>query len=60
MPTITGGHHVAFTVRDADRSAQWDGDLPGTHVVLKGDDDTAGPGSPRLGPGCRRAPAPRA
>jgi glyoxylase I family protein len=40
MPTITGGHHVAFSVRDADRSAQWYGDLLGMQVVLKGDDDT--------------------
>jgi len=40
MPTITGGHHVAFTVRDADRSAQWYGDLLGMQVVLKGDDET--------------------
>jgi glyoxylase I family protein len=40
LPTITGGHHVAFTVRDADRSAQWYGDLLGMQVVLKGDDDT--------------------
>jgi glyoxylase I family protein len=40
MPAITGGHHVAFTVRDADRSAQWYGDLLGMQVVLKGDDET--------------------
>lgn len=39
MPTITGGHHIALTVRDADRSAQWYGDLLGMHVVLKGDDE---------------------
>jgi len=39
MPTITGGHHVAFTVRNADRSAQWYGDLLGMQVVLKGDDE---------------------
>jgi len=37
MPAITGAHHVAFTVRDADRSAQWYGDLLGMQVVLKGD-----------------------
>ena len=23
MPSITGGHHVALTVRDADRSAEF-------------------------------------
>ena len=40
MPTITGGQHVAFTVRNADRSAPWYGDLLGMQVVLKGDDDT--------------------
>jgi glyoxylase I family protein len=40
MPKITGGHHIALTVRDADRSAQWYGDLLGMQVVLKGDDDT--------------------
>jgi glyoxylase I family protein len=39
MPTIAGGHHVAFTVRDADRSAQWYEDLLGMQVVLRGDDD---------------------
>jgi glyoxylase I family protein len=40
MPTITGGHHIALTVRDADRSAQWYGDLLGMQVVLRGDDDS--------------------
>ena len=40
MPTITGAHHVAFTVRDADRSAQWYADLLGMQVVLKGDYET--------------------
>jgi len=39
MPAITGGHHIALTVRDADRSAQWYGDLLGMQVVLKGDDE---------------------
>lgn len=39
MPTIAGGHHVAFTVRDADRSAQWYEDLLGMQVVLRGDDE---------------------
>jgi glyoxylase I family protein len=39
MPTIVGAHHVALTVRDADRSAQWYGDLLGMKVVLQGDDD---------------------
>ncbi|HXY46173.1 MAG TPA: VOC family protein [Acidimicrobiales bacterium] len=40
MPTITGGHHVAFTVSDADRSARWYEDLLGMQVVLDGDDET--------------------
>jgi len=40
MPTITGGHHMALTVSDADRSAQWYADLLGMQVVLQGDDDT--------------------
>lgn len=40
MPTIAGGHHVAFTVRDADRSAKWYEDLLGMQVVLRGDDET--------------------
>lgn len=39
MPTIAGGHHAAFTVRDADRSAQWYEDLLGMQVVLRGDDE---------------------
>jgi glyoxylase I family protein len=40
MPTITGGHHIALTVRNADRSTQWYADLLGMQVVLKGDDET--------------------
>ena len=40
MATITGGHHIAFTVRDADRSAQWYADLLGMQIVLQGEDDT--------------------
>jgi glyoxylase I family protein len=40
MSAIVGAHHVALTVRDADRSAQWYGDLLGMKVVLQGDDDT--------------------
>ena len=39
MPTIAGGHHVAFTVRDADRSAKWYQDLLGMQVVLQADED---------------------
>jgi glyoxylase I family protein len=41
MPTITGRRHVALTVGNADRSAQWYGDLLGMQVVLKGDDEAA-------------------
>jgi glyoxylase I family protein len=40
MATIEGVHHVVFTVRDADRSAQWYTDLLGMKVVSRGDDDT--------------------
>jgi glyoxylase I family protein len=40
MPTILGAHHVALTVRDADRSAQWYSDLLGMQVVSQGDGDT--------------------
>ena len=29
MPTIEGAHHVALTVRDAERSAAWYTDLLG-------------------------------
>src|SRR5262245_10754525 len=40
MPQIAGGHHIALTVRDADRSAQWYSDLLGMQIVMSGDDDT--------------------
>jgi catechol 2,3-dioxygenase-like lactoylglutathione lyase family enzyme len=40
MPSISGGHHLALTVRDADRSAEWYHDLFGMQIVLSGDDDT--------------------
>jgi glyoxylase I family protein len=40
MPTITGGHHVGFTVRDADASAQWYADVLGMQEVLRGDNET--------------------
>lgn len=40
MPTIAGGHHIALTVRDVDKSAKWYGDLLGMQVVLEGDDET--------------------
>lgn len=39
MPTITGGHHIAFTVTDADRSARFYEDLLGMQVVMQGEDD---------------------
>ena len=38
MPTIVGGHHVAFTVRDADRSAKWYEELLGMQELLRGDE----------------------
>jgi glyoxylase I family protein len=40
MPTITGAHHVAFTVRDVDASATWYHDLFGMQVVMQADDET--------------------
>lgn len=39
MPSITGGHHIAFTVTDADRSARFYEDLLGMQVVMQGEDD---------------------
>jgi glyoxylase I family protein len=39
MPAITGAHHAALTVRDAERSAAWYCDLLGLVPVLSGDDD---------------------
>jgi glyoxylase I family protein len=39
MTTIAGVHHVVFTVRDADRSAQWYTGLLGMKVVSQRDDD---------------------
>ena len=39
MASITGGHHVAFTVRDAEGSAAWYADLLGMQVVLQDDAD---------------------
>src|SRR5437667_6728836 len=40
MPAITGAHHLALTVSDADRSASWYSDLLGMHVVLSGGDES--------------------
>ena len=40
MSAIAGVAHVALTVRDADRSAQWYSDLLGMQVVMKADEDT--------------------
>jgi glyoxylase I family protein len=39
MPSISGGHHIALTVTDADRSAQWYCDLLGMQVALAGEND---------------------
>ena len=38
MATIAGAHHIALTVSDADRSAEWYCDLLGMQIVLTGDD----------------------
>ena len=40
MPSITGGHHIALTVTDADRSADWYCTLLGMSVVLAGEDES--------------------
>jgi glyoxylase I family protein len=40
MPSITGGHHIALTVRNADESAAWYCELLGLQVVMEGDDPT--------------------
>jgi glyoxylase I family protein len=39
MPSITGGHHVALTVSDADRSADWYCSLLNMQVALAGDSE---------------------
>lgn len=39
MPSITGCHHVALTVTDADRSAEWYSSLLNMKVVLSSDGD---------------------
>jgi len=40
VATITGGHHVALTVTDLDRSTEWYSDLLGMEVVFQGEDET--------------------
>jgi len=40
MPTITGAHHVALTVRDVERGAAWYVDLLGLVPVLEGKDES--------------------
>jgi glyoxylase I family protein len=40
MATITGAHHIAFTVRNAEASAQWYQDLLGMQVLIAHEDDT--------------------
>jgi glyoxylase I family protein len=39
MPSITGGHHIALTVSDADRSAEWYCSLLNMQVAFKGDSE---------------------
>jgi glyoxylase I family protein len=39
MPTVTGAHHVAFTVQDVDASAAWYQDLFGMQLLLQADDE---------------------
>ncbi len=40
MPSITGGHHIALTVTDADRSAEWYSGLLGMSELMAGDEET--------------------
>jgi glyoxylase I family protein len=40
MATFEGVNHVVFTVRDADRSAQWYSDVLGMKVTSSGDNKT--------------------
>ena len=40
MHSITGGHHIALTVSDAERSAEWYCGLFGMQTVLAGDDES--------------------
>jgi len=37
MPSITGGHHIALTVSDVNRSAEWYSRLLNMQVALSGD-----------------------
>jgi len=39
MPTITGTHHIAFTVQDVDASSVWYQDLFGIQPLLQADDE---------------------
>lgn len=39
MASITGGHHIALTVSNAQRSAEWYCNLLGMQVVLAADDE---------------------
>jgi glyoxylase I family protein len=40
MASIAGGHHIALTVTDLDRSVEWYSDLLGMHVAFEGADET--------------------
>ncbi|MEO5900105.1 MAG: VOC family protein [Ilumatobacteraceae bacterium] len=40
MPTITGAHHLALTVTDAERSATWYCDLLALTRILEGSDES--------------------
>lgn len=39
MASIAGGHHIAFTVRDADRSAAFYSELLGMQTLIQADED---------------------
>lgn len=40
MPSVTGAHHMALTVTDAERSAAWYSELLGMQLLMSGDEDT--------------------
>ena len=40
MPTITGAHHVAFTVQDVGASAAWYQNLFGMQTLMQHEDET--------------------
>lgn len=50
MPSITGCHHVALTVTDADRSAEWYSSLLNMQIALSHDATMSGSPASRVAP----------